>query len=399
MSSTAALSLPSGSVTVGVRVLDRLGGYSEYSTTLQLSAAAGNLSEAGFLLSYSALSQSAALQGDAVTVVAAAASVLSTAMASSLPAASLLLLKDTLMMDVLSWSAALPDDYISAPLALFVSDPASTSLQAVEYALTFVAALSAGDAMAGSVNQLQAVVRILDGVIGVIAAGQSGGSGSGRRLLQTQQLDLNGLNSELFASLNSLALDISSQLMLVQGDSLPVSAQQLSGLVRRGVLGNDSLTLSVAGSSLTVPAVARLRRRRLRVRRGPVRHAGCGLRVPRAERAGQRRALRGRLRRSQLPLAARPAHRHQHAGQLPAALRLQLQRHAGRRLRPGAGRQLPQHGRPSDRARLLAAVPALERDGLRRCRSGDGLPRPEQHEPHRPLPRVAAGRAVAVHGQ
>jgi hypothetical protein len=111
--------------------------------------------------------------------------------------------------------------------------------------------------MAGSVNQLQAVVRILDGVLGVIAASQSGASGSGRRLLQqTQQLDLNGLNSELFASLNSLALDISSQLMTVEGDSLPVSAQRLSGIVRRGVVGNDSLTLSVAGSSLSVPAVA-----------------------------------------------------------------------------------------------------------------------------------------------
>ena len=264
---TSELVLPSGtSVQVGVRVLDRLGGYSEYSTTLTVAAPASSaLSASALLSSYNAQTATALQAGDAVSIAATIASVLSTTSSTAaLSPSDLSSLKDALLTDLLTFASALPDDYITPVLALLVSDASSTSVSAAKYALTFVAALSAGDSMAASVNQLHSVIATLDGVVARIGAGQgASGTGARRRLLQgsSQALDaatLNALNTELFASLNSLAVDISTQLLSVEGDELPISANLLTGVVQRGLIGGSPFTVSVSGSTLTVPSTSAL---------------------------------------------------------------------------------------------------------------------------------------------
>ena len=260
VAATGAFVLPSGSsVVVGVRVTDRVGGYTEYSTTVTVAAPAGVPSVATFINANVSDSQLASEYGDAATVVAAISSILSTAVQSSLPASELQTLKDSLLIDVLLWSASLPDDYVTTVLADIVADPSSTSVWAANHTLAFVAAISGGDAMSASVNELRSVVAILNGITSLIVNGQGSSAGGSRRRLLGSSIDaatLNTLNSELFAALNSLSIDVSTHLLTVEGDSLPISASQLSGELRRGVVGNDSLSVSVAGSSLTVPSVS-----------------------------------------------------------------------------------------------------------------------------------------------
>ena len=267
VSATSELVLPQGAaVQVGVRVLDRLGGYSEYSTQLAVGATSTPLSASSLLSAYSVQTASALQNGDGVAIAATIGSLLSTASsASALSSDDLLQLKDSLLTDLLTFASALPDDYITPVLATLVQDPASTSVSAAKYALTFVAALSAGDSMAASVNQLQAVVATLNGLVARIGAGQaSSGGGSRRRLLaggSSQALDaatLNALNSELFASLNSLSVDVSTQLLSVEGDRMPISAPLLSGSVQRGLIGGSPFAVSVFGSTLTVPSTSAL---------------------------------------------------------------------------------------------------------------------------------------------
>ena len=260
VSATSEVVLPTGaSVVVGVRVLDRLGGYSEYRTSVAV-AAPQSATASSLLAAYQAQSLLASQNGDAVTVASSIASVLATAASAGLSSGDLQGMKDALLTDLLTLSSSLPDDYITNVLALVVADPASTSASAAKYALAFVAALSAGDSMAASVDELRAVVSILDGVVGLIGSGQ-GSTGGARRRLLASPLDaatLNALNTELFASINSLAVDVSTQLLTVEGDSQPISASQWSGLMQRSVIGGSPFSVRVAGSTLTVPTTAAL---------------------------------------------------------------------------------------------------------------------------------------------
>ena len=260
VAATSDFVLPSGSsVVVGVRVTDRVGGYTEYSTTVNVAAPTGAQTVASFTNANISDAQLASEYGDAVTVAASISAVLSTAVQSSLPAAELQTLKDSLLLDVLLWSASLPDDYVTTVLADLVADSKSTSVWAANHTLAFVAAISGGDAMSASVNELRSVVAILDGITSLIVNGQGSSTGGSRRRLLAGSLDaatLNTLNTELFAALNSLSIDLSTHMLTVEGDSLPITASQLSGELRRGVVGNDSLSVSVAGSTLTVPSVS-----------------------------------------------------------------------------------------------------------------------------------------------
>ena len=260
VAATTEFVLPSGSsVVVGVRVTDRLGGYTEYTTTVSVQASIVVPSANWFINANISDAQLASEYGDAVAVMATISSVLSTAAQSSLTTTELQTLKDSLLLDVLLWSASLPDDYVTTVLADLVADSASTSVWAANHTLAFVAAISGGDAMSASVNELRSVVAILDGITSLIVNGQGSSSGGSRRRLLAGSIDaatLNTLNSELFAALNSLSVDISTHMLTVEGDSIPVTASQLSGELRRGVVGNDSLSVSVAGSTLTVPAVS-----------------------------------------------------------------------------------------------------------------------------------------------
>ena len=261
VSASSEVLLPTGaSVVVGVRVSDVLGGYTDYTTSVSVSAP--SQSTASALLSlYQEQTALATQDGDATTVAATIGATLATAYASSLASEQLMGLKDSLLTDLLSLSSSLPDEAISSVLALLLSDAASTSVSAAKYSLTFVAALSAGDSMAASPNELRSVVLILDGVVSVIAAGQGASGGGSRRRLMASALDsatLNALNSELFAALNSLAVDASSQVLTVEGDSLPISASHLSGLVQRGVIGGSPFTVTVGGSTVTVPSTSAL---------------------------------------------------------------------------------------------------------------------------------------------
>ena len=260
VAATSDFVLPSGSsVVVGVRVLDRLGGHTEYTTTVTVAVPTGMLTVASFTSANISDAQLASEYGNAVTVAAAISAVLSTAVQSSLPASELQILKDSLLLDILLWSASLPDDYVTTVLADLVADPTSTSVWAANHTLAFVAAISGGDAMSASVNELRSVVAILDGITALIVNGQGSSSGGSRRRLLGSSIDaatLNTLNSELFAALNSLSIDLSTHMLTVEGDSLPITASHLSGELRRGVVGNDSLSVSLAGSTLTVPSVS-----------------------------------------------------------------------------------------------------------------------------------------------